>query len=123
MKTSAIKKSAGKKGKKKNTSPAYATYIRKLLDQGIGSPDVKLGISGIGIDALSGLIVDVQERLIDQSAKLARYQKKATLSTKHLHAAATLVMPSDLAKDAMKDASRFVSQYASAVNDAAKKKK
>lgn len=120
-------KASGKKGKKPSSAPAYGLYVRKILDQiypGENKGDrATMGISGVGLEALNLLILDVQQRLVDQSTKLARYQKKATLGTKHVHAAATLVMPSDLAKHAMKDASRSVSAYAAHIAAAASKKK
>ena len=63
--------------------PAYASYLRKLLDQIYPAPD-KIGISSVGMDAVNGIVLDLQDRLVDQAAKLARYQKKQTLSARHV---------------------------------------
>ena len=104
-----------KKRKKSAGSPSYGTYLRKLLDQIYPAPD-KVGISSVAMDALNGLMLDLEQRIIDQSMTLAKFQKKATLSAKHVQTAALLVMPQDLARHTMKEAGRAVNAYAVAIN-------
>ena len=94
--------------------PAYASYLRKLLDQIYPAPD-KIGISSVGMDAVNGIVLDLQDRLVEQAAKLARYQKKQTLSARHVQTACSLVMPPDLAKHAMKDGVAAANKYTARV--------
>tara|TARA_X000001036_G_scaffold349101_1_gene329552 strand:- start:1728 stop:2096 length:369 start_codon:yes stop_codon:yes gene_type:complete len=119
---SATASSTAKVAKKKTKKdPTYNVYLRKLLNDMYPKPD-KVGMSSGAMEAVNGILVDLQERLGAQAIKLAKYQKKATLGTRHVHTAATLVMPPDLATHAMKDGATAVAAYAAAV-DAEKRAK
>ena len=108
--------------KKKRKDPTYNLYLRKILDQLFPGAE-KIGMSSAAMEAINGVVVDLQERLSAQAMKLAKYQKKATLAPRHVHTAATLVMPPDLATHAMKDGARAVNQYAARVAAELKAKK
>ena len=101
--------------KKKRKDPTYNLYLRKILDQ-LFPEGEKIGMSSAAMEAINGIVVDLQERLSAQAIKLAKYQKKATLSAKHVQTAALLVMPQDLARHTMKEAGRAVNAYAVAIN-------
>ena len=74
-------KKAGKGAKKnKKRVESYSTYIYKVLKQ--VHPDT--GISKRGMSIMNSFINDIFERLAVEAGKLARYNKKSTLSPREV---------------------------------------
>ena len=94
-KTTAKKGPKGAKGgRKKKGTESYKIYIYKVLKQ--VHPDT--GISKRGMSIMNSFINDVFERICGEAGKLARYNKKATLSSREVQTAVRLVLPGELAK-------------------------
>ena len=101
-------KSATKKRSKKRVE-SYSTYIYKVLKQ--VHPDT--GISSKGMGIMNSFINDVFDRIAGEASKLARYNKKKTLSSREVQTAVRLLLPGELAKHAVSEGTKAVTKYTS----------
>ena len=108
-KKSAKKPKGGDKKKKKKRTESYSSYIYKVLKQ--VHPDT--GISKRGMSIMNSFINDVFERICTEAGKLARYNKKATLSSREVQTAVRLVLPGELAKHAVSEGTKAVTKFSS----------
>ena len=101
-------KKAGSKSKKRVES--YSSYIYKVLKQ----VHPETGISKKGISILNSFVNDIFDRIALEASKLARYNKKATLSSREIQTAVRLVLPGELAKHAVSEGTKAVTKFTSA---------
>ncbi|CAE7811182.1 hh2b [Symbiodinium sp. KB8] len=87
-------KSSASTGSKKKRVESYSTYIYRVLKQ----VHPEIGISKKGMGIMNSFINDVFDRVCAEAASLARYNKKATLSSREVQTAVRLVLPGELAK-------------------------
>ena len=104
----APKKAAGKGSKKKRTE-SYSSYIYKVLKQ--VHPDT--GISKKGMSIMNSFINDIFEKMALEAGKLARYNKKSTLSSREVQTAVRLILPGELAKHAVSEGTKAVTKFTS----------
>ena len=103
-------KKAGKSGgRKKEHTESYSTYIYKVLKQ--VHPDT--GISKRGMSIMNSFINDIFEKMALEAGKLARYNKKATLSSREVQTAVRLILPGELAKHAVSEGTKAVTKFTS----------
>lgn len=102
----ASKKASGTKRRSKRTE-SYSSYIYKVLKQ--VHPDT--GISKRGMSIMNSFINDVFERLCVEAGRLARYNKKATLSSREVQTSIRLVLPGELAKHAVSEGTKAVTKF------------
>uniref|UniRef100_A0ACD5ZM75 Uncharacterized protein n=1 Tax=Avena sativa TaxID=4498 RepID=A0ACD5ZM75_AVESA len=95
-----------KKGKK---SVETYIYIFKVLKQ--VHPDV--GISSKAMSIMNSFINDIFEKLAGESAKLARYNKKPTITSREVQTSVRLVLPGELAKHAVSEGTKAVTKFTS----------
>ena len=100
-------KKAGKSSKKRIES--YSSYIYKVLKQ----VHPETGISKRGISILNSFVNDIFERIALEASKLARYNKKATLSSREVQTAVRLLLPGELAKHAVSEGTKAVTKFTS----------
>ncbi|KAM0879298.1 hypothetical protein ACQ4PT_034322 [Festuca glaucescens] len=110
---SAAKEGGGddKKAKKKvkKSVEAYKIYIFKVLKQ--VHPDI--GISSKAMSIMNSFINDIFEKLAGESAKLARYNKKPTITSREIQTSVRLVLPGELAKHAVSEGTKAVTKFTS----------
>ena len=106
----------GKKGGKKATSTrrrrrnyTYSSYIYKVLKQ----VHPETGISKRGMSIMNSFINDAFERICGEAARLARYSKKKTLSSREVQTAVRLALPGELAKHAVSEGTKAVTKFSS----------
>ena len=104
----APKKAAGAK-KNKRRVESYASYIYKVLKQ--VHPDT--GISKKGMSIMNSFINDIFERIAGEAGKLAKYNKKATLSSREIQTSVRLILPGELAKHAVSEGTKAVTKFTS----------
>ena len=104
----APKKAGGAKRNKKRTE-TYASYIYKVLKQ--VHPDT--GISKKGMSIMNSFINDIFERIAGEAGKLAKYNKKATLSSREIQTSVRLMLPGELAKHAVSEGTKAVTKFSS----------
>jgi histone H2B len=109
-------KKAGKGSKKKARVESYGSYIYKVLKQ----IDPKKGSTKRVVSILNSFISDIFDRLAQESGRLARYTKKATLSSREIQTAVRLALPGELAKHAVSEGTRAVTKYTSSAYYAGK---
>ncbi|KAF7028097.1 hypothetical protein CFC21_040065 [Triticum aestivum] len=106
------KEGGEKKGKKKSkkSMETYKIYIFKVLKQ--VHPDI--GISSKAMSITNSFINDIFEKLAGESAKLARYNKKPTITSREIQTSVRLVLPGELAKHAVSEGTKAVTKFTSA---------
>ncbi|CAN8237484.1 unnamed protein product [Cochlearia groenlandica] len=103
------KKQKKKKKKAKKSIETYKIYIFKVLKQ--VHPDI--GISGKAMGIMNSFINDIFEKLAQESSRLARYNKKPTITSREIQTAVRLVLPGELAKHAVSEGTKAVTKFTS----------
>ncbi|KAF5467010.1 hypothetical protein F2P56_016883, partial [Juglans regia] len=98
-----------KKKKAKRSVETYKMYIFKVLKQ--VHPDI--GISGKAMGIMNSFINDIFEKLAQESSRLARYNKKPTITSREIQTAVRLVLPGELAKHAVSEGTKAVTKFTS----------
>ncbi|KAL7587519.1 hypothetical protein Lser_V15G36442 [Lactuca serriola] len=98
-----------KKKRHKKSVETYKIYIFKVLKQ--VHPDI--GISSKAMGIMNSFINDIFEKLAQEASKLARYNKKHTLSSREIQTAVRLVLPGELAKHAVSEGTKAVTKFTS----------
>ncbi|KAK6137880.1 hypothetical protein DH2020_028388 [Rehmannia glutinosa] len=100
---------AGDKKKKrtKKSVETYKIYIFKVLKQ--VHPDI--GISSKAMGIMNSFINDIFEKLAQEAARLARYNKKPTITSREIQTAVRLVLPGELAKHAVSEGTKAVTKF------------
>lgn len=107
-----ISKEGGSDKKKKRTKKSvetYKIYIFKVLKQ--VHPDI--GISSKAMGIMNSFINDIFEKLAQESSRLARYNKKPTITSREIQTAVRLVLPGELAKHAVSEGTKAVTKFTS----------
>ncbi|PON38663.1 Histone H2B [Trema orientale] len=102
---------AGDKKKKrvKKSTETYKIYIFKVLKQ--VHPDI--GISSKAMGIMNSFINDIFEKLAQEASRLARYNKKPTITSREIQTAVRLVLPGELAKHAVSEGTKAVTKFTS----------
>ncbi len=98
-----------KKKKKVSKSETYKVYIYKVLKQ--VHPDT--GISSKAMSIMNSFINDIFEKIATEAAKLARYSKKPTVTSREIQTAVRLALPGELAKHAVSEGTKAVTKFTS----------
>ena len=96
----------GKRHRKSNYS-SYSSYIYKVLKQ--VHPDT--GISKKAMSIMDSFVHDIFERLATESGRLARYNKRHTITSREIQTAVRLILPGELAKHAVSEGTKAVTKY------------
>ena len=114
----AAKKSAPATGAKRGRKPgqkvkkskqSFKIYVYKVLKQ----VHPEIGISKKGMGVMESFINDVFDRVCTEAGRLARYNKKATLSSREVQTAVRLVLPGELGKHAISEGTKAVTKFSS----------
>ncbi|CAB4282511.1 unnamed protein product [Prunus armeniaca] len=95
-----------KKKRSKKSVETYKIYIFKVLKQ--VHPDI--GISSKAMGIMNSFINDIFEKLAQESSRLARYNKKPTITSREIQTAVRLVLPGELAKHAVSEGTKAVTK-------------
>ncbi|CAI0398064.1 unnamed protein product [Linum tenue] len=110
-----------KKKRNKKSVETYKIYIFKVLKQvhpDIGISSKAMGIMNSGISSkamgiMNSFINDIFEKLAQESSRLARYNKKPTITSREIQTAVRLVLPGELAKHAVSEGTKAVTKFTS----------
>jgi histone H2B len=116
--------------KRKANTNSYASYIYKVLKQ--VHPDTGVSKKAMVImDSFGELRIfscfwralifflavhDLFERIASESGRLARYNKRHTISSREIQTSVRLVLPGELAKHAVSEGTKAVTKYNSNEN-------
>jgi len=109
-KIKADSKGDAKKKRTKKSVETYKIYIYKVLKQ--VHPDT--GISSKAMGIMNSFINDIFEKLAQEAARLARYNKKPTITSREIQTAVRLILPGELAKHAVSEGTKAVTKFTSA---------
>jgi histone H2B len=109
-KTPAKTAEGGKKKKKVSKSETYKVYIYKVLKQ--VHPDT--GISSKAMSIMNSFINDIFDKIASEAARLSRYNKKPTVTSREIQTAVRLALPGELAKHAVSEGTKAVTKFTSA---------
>ncbi|KAJ6845764.1 uncharacterized protein M6B38_285535 [Iris pallida] len=98
-----------KKKKKWKSVETYKIYIFKVLKQ--VHPDI--GISSKAMGIMNSFINDIFEKLAGEASRLARYNKKPTVTSREIQTSVRLVLPGELAKHAVSEGTKAVTKFTS----------
>ncbi|XP_065877013.1 histone H2B-like [Euphorbia lathyris] len=98
-----------KKKRSKNSVETYKIYIFKVLKE--VHPDIRISSKAMGI--MNSFINDIFEKLAQASSRLARYNKKPTITSREIQTAVRLVLPGELAKHAVSEGTKVVTKFTS----------
>ncbi|KAL8518103.1 hypothetical protein ACS0TY_009402 [Phlomoides rotata] len=98
-----------KKNKRAKSIKTYKIYIFKVLKQ----VHPGIGISSNAMGIMNNFINDIFEKLAQEAAWLARYNKKPTITSHEIQTAVRLVLSGELAKHAISEGTRAVTKFTS----------
>eukprot|EP01113_Clastostelium_recurvatum_P036872 TRINITY_DN532_c0_g1_i2.p1 TRINITY_DN532_c0_g1~~TRINITY_DN532_c0_g1_i2.p1 ORF type:complete len:152 (+),score=47.02 TRINITY_DN532_c0_g1_i2:14-469(+) len=101
--------------RRKSNYSSYATYIYKVLKQ--VHPDT--GISKKAMVVMDSFVHDIFERLAGEAGRLARYNKRHTISSREVQTSVRLILPGELAKHAVSEGTKAVTKYNSSTGESA----
>ena len=71
------------------------------------------GISSKAMSILNSFINDIFEKIATETAQLARYNKKPTVTSREIQTAVRLILPGELAKHAVSEGTKAVTKFTS----------
>ncbi|CAN7939397.1 unnamed protein product [Ixodes hexagonus] len=101
-------RATGKK-KKRRRKESFSIYIYKVLKQ--VHPDT--GVSSKAMSIMNSFVNDIFERITAESSRLARYNKRLTITSREIQTAVRLLLPGELAKHAVSEGTKAVTKYTS----------
>ncbi len=79
------------------------------------APDsADVGISKKAMSIMNSFVNDTFERLANEAVRLARYNKKSTLTSREMQTSVRLLLPGELAKHAVSEGTKAVTKYTTA---------
>ena len=94
-------------GARKKNYESYSTFIYKVLKQ--IHPDT--GISSKAMSVMNSLSNDLFQKLAAEAGKLARYNKRISITSRDIQTAVRLILPGELAKHAVSEGTKAVTKY------------
>ena len=85
----------------------FKTYINRVLKQ----VHPKIGLSKKSMSIMNSFVLDSFEKIAQESSKLAKTNKKATLSAREVQSAVRLVLPNELAKHAITEGTKAIQKF------------
>tara|TARA_B100000003_G_C10741890_1_gene295384 strand:+ start:148 stop:477 length:330 start_codon:yes stop_codon:yes gene_type:complete len=102
-------KIAKKRGQRKG--PLYGTYIHKVFEQVHPKRENGLTISTKAMDIINQLVMHIETQVSRKSVEMAKYQKKNTLSSRHVQAAVKVLLPGEVASNAIAEGTKAVTKF------------
>ena len=100
-------KSSGTRRRK--SKQTYSRYVHRVLKQ--VHPDV--GVSTKAMSIMNSFVSDIFERIANEASKLAKVNKRQTISSREIQTAVRLLLPGELAKHAVSEGTKAVTKYTS----------
>ena len=100
-----VKKTVVRRHKRRVES--FGVYIYKVLKQ----VHPETGISKKAMAIMNSFISDSFDRLSQEAARLVRYNKRHTMSSREVQSAVKLTLPGELAKHAVSEGTKAVTKF------------
>ena len=92
---------------KKGNYNSYASFIYKVLKQ----VHPETGVSHKGMQILTAFVHDLFERLATEAGRIARFNKRQTITSREIQTACRLVLPGELAKHAVSEGTKAMAKF------------
>eukprot|EP01121_Diplochlamys_sp_Union-15-3_P001336 TRINITY_DN11162_c0_g1_i1.p1 TRINITY_DN11162_c0_g1~~TRINITY_DN11162_c0_g1_i1.p1 ORF type:complete len:154 (+),score=33.45 TRINITY_DN11162_c0_g1_i1:38-463(+) len=102
----------GERGKTRNYN-TYSTFIFKVLKQ--VHPDT--GISNKAMAIMNSFVQDIFDKIAMEAGRLARYNKKQTITSREVQTAVRLLLPGELSKHAVSEGTKAVTKYNASMSE------
>jgi histone H2B len=109
-KSGATKKAAGAKKGGKKAKRSFTVFVRRSLK----AVNKQLTLGSKAAAVINSFIADQFDRIATEAAAIARANKRSTLGSREVQTAVRLLLPAELAKHAISEATRAVAKLASA---------
>ncbi|KNC50347.1 histone H2A [Thecamonas trahens ATCC 50062] len=96
-------------GRAKDRAAVFSSYIYKVLKQ-VGP---QTGISNGAMAICNAMANDLFASIATEAGKLAQYNKRATITSREIQTAVRLLLPGELAKHAVSNATTAIMRYTS----------
>lgn len=103
----AVKKPESDHKRKRARQETYGTYILKVLRQ--CHPDINISRKAMSI--MNSFVNDIFERVAGEASKLSAYNKRSTITSREIQTSVRLILPGELAKHAVSEATKSVAKY------------
>ena len=100
----------GAQKRNKSIHTSYGIYINRLLK----NSHPEMGVTKNGMKVLNSFVLDIADRLATEAATLSKYHKQKTVSSFHLIGAVKLVLPPEIAQNAIEEGQRAYKAYSAA---------
>ncbi|KAH6836716.1 Histone superfamily protein, partial [Perilla frutescens var. hirtella] len=102
-------KDGGKKRRRRGGGGGgeYKRYLLMVMKE--VHPD--MGISSKAMTIVNNLMSDMFERIAEEAARLQKYTRRRTLSSREIQGAVKLVLPGELGKHAVAEGTKAVTTY------------
>ena len=100
-------KALASKPRTKKRGTSFKTYILRVLKQ----VHPKIGLSKKSMSIMNSFVTDSFDKIAQESAKLTKTNKKATLSAREVQSAVRLVLPNELAKHATTEGTKAIQKF------------
>ncbi len=90
----------------------FLLFLTPVLSTAFGAA-ADTGISKKAMSIMNSFVNDTFDRLATEAVRLARYNKKATLTSREIQTAVRLLLPGELAKHAVSEGTKAVTKYTS----------
>ena len=74
-------------------------------------PTAETGISKKAMSIMNSFVNDTFDRMANEAVRLARYNKKSTLTSREIQTGVRLLLPGELAKHAVAEGTKAVTKY------------
>jgi histone H2B len=95
--------------RKRRRIETFSSYVYKVLKQ----VHPETGISKKAMGIMNSFVNDTFDRLAVEAVRLARYNKKSTLTSREIQTSVRLLLPGELAKHAVSEGTKAVTKYTS----------
>jgi histone H2B len=99
-------KTGGARRRRPDTS-SYNVYIYRVLK----NQNKDIGITKKSMNVMNQFCQDVFERVCTEAGRLARYNKRSTISSKEIQTAVLLCVPGELGKHSMSQGTAAVTKF------------
>ncbi len=96
--------------RKRRTKESYKMYINKVCKQ--VHPSMRISKKGMAV--LNSFCMDTFEQIAQEAGRLVRSGKGQTLGSRDIQAAVRLVLPGELSKHAVSEATKAMTKYSQA---------
>ena len=97
------------------TSPSHPpTLLHNQPTEVLKQVHPDTGISSKAMSIMNSFINDIFEKTATEASRLARYNKKPTITSREIQTAVRLILPGELAKHAVSEGTKAVTKFTSA---------